>query len=217
MFFHNNALTTSHPYASQPYMWPFLLSGVSFWTKNDTRQQIHFLGNPIGWWITSSVLAIFIGIICADQLSLRRGADALDIRSRMRLYSSTGFFFLAWAMHYLPFYLMGRQTFLHHYLPAHLASTLVTGAILEFIFSVKITDDDPSNTDYEQSLTKKRMARMKLVDQNLFPSWAALGAILTLVIWSWYVFLPLTYGYPGLTPTQVQERRWLGYDLHFAK
>ncbi|TQS36798.1 hypothetical protein Golomagni_02742 [Golovinomyces magnicellulatus] len=217
MFYHNNALTSSHPYASQPYMWPFLLSGVSFWTKNDTRQQIYFLGNPIGWWITSSVLAMFIGILCADQLSLKRGADALDYRSRMRLYSSTGFFFLAWAMHYLPFYLMGRQTFLHHYLPAHLASTLVTGAILEFIFSVKLTDDDPNNTDHENNLTKKRMARMKLVDQNLFPSWAALGVILTLVIWSWYIFLPLTYGYPGLTPTQVQERRWLGYDLHFAK
>jgi dolichyl-phosphate-mannose-protein mannosyltransferase len=25
MFFHNNALTSSHPYASQPIQWPFLL------------------------------------------------------------------------------------------------------------------------------------------------------------------------------------------------
>ena len=78
MFYHNNALTSSHPYASEPFQWPFLLRGVSFWTKNDTREQIYFLGNCIGWWITSSLLAVFVGIVGADQLSLRRGIDALE-------------------------------------------------------------------------------------------------------------------------------------------
>jgi len=80
MFFHNNALTSSHPYASQPISWPFLLRGVSFWTNNDTREQIYFLGNPLGWWLASSLLAVFAGIIGADQLALRRGMDALDER-----------------------------------------------------------------------------------------------------------------------------------------
>lgn len=80
MFFHNNALTSSHPYASEPFIWPFLLRGVSFWTQNETRQQIYFLGNPLGWWLASSLLAVYAGIIAADQLSLRRGVDALDQR-----------------------------------------------------------------------------------------------------------------------------------------
>lgn len=80
MFYHNNKLTSSHPYASQPYQWPFLLRGVSFWTQNDTRQQIYFVGNPIGWWLASSLLAVYAGIILADQISLRRGIDALDHR-----------------------------------------------------------------------------------------------------------------------------------------
>lgn len=80
IFFHNNALTSSHPYASQPIQWPFLLRGVSFWTQNDTRQQIYFLGNPVGWWIASSLLAVFAGIVGADQLSQRRGVDSLDER-----------------------------------------------------------------------------------------------------------------------------------------
>lgn len=78
MFYHNNALTSSHPYASEPFQWPFLLRGVSFWTNNETREQIYFLGNPIGWWITSSLLAVLVGIVGADQLSLRRGIDALE-------------------------------------------------------------------------------------------------------------------------------------------
>ena len=80
MFYHNNKLTSSHPYSSQPYQWPFLLRGVSFWTQNDTRQQIYFLGNPIGWWLVSSLLAVYVGIVGADQISLRRGIDALDRR-----------------------------------------------------------------------------------------------------------------------------------------
>jgi dolichyl-phosphate-mannose-protein mannosyltransferase len=80
MFHHNNALTSSHPYASVPIQWPFLLRGVSFWTDNDTRQQIYFLGNPIGWWLASSLLAVFAGIVGADQLALRRGIDVLDGR-----------------------------------------------------------------------------------------------------------------------------------------
>jgi dolichyl-phosphate-mannose-protein mannosyltransferase len=78
MFFHNSALTSEHPYASEPFQWPFLLRGVSFWTKNDTREQIYFLGNPIGWWFASSLLAVFVGVIGADQLSLRRGIDAVE-------------------------------------------------------------------------------------------------------------------------------------------
>ena len=88
IFYHNNALTSSHPYASQPIQWPFLLRGVSFWTQNDTRQQIYFLGNPIGWWLASSLLAVFAGIIGADQLSQRRGIDSLDERkySLLRLF-----------------------------------------------------------------------------------------------------------------------------------
>ncbi|UNI21167.1 Dolichyl-phosphate-mannose--protein mannosyltransferase [Purpureocillium takamizusanense] len=80
MFYHNNKLTSDHPYASHPYQWPFLLRGVSFWTQNDTRQQIYFIGNPVGWWLASSLLAVFAGIIIADQISLKRGIDALDHR-----------------------------------------------------------------------------------------------------------------------------------------
>ncbi|KAK3695258.1 glycosyltransferase family 39 protein [Podospora appendiculata] len=226
MFWHNSQLTSSHPYASLPYQWPFLLRGVSFWTQNDTREQIYFLGNPIGWWIASSVLAIFAGIILADQFSLRRGIDALDHRSRSRLYNSTGFFFLAWATHYFPFFVMGRQLFLHHYLPSHLASTLVTGALVEFIFSGEPAEHQTTvealksgkKTDTDANTAKHHVtARERYSGQSTLPAWTAAIVILSLTFAGWYFFLPLTYGYPGLTVEQVVRRKWLGYDLHFAK
>ncbi|KAK5652585.1 hypothetical protein OQA88_10346 [Cercophora sp. LCS_1] len=217
MFWHNNQLTSSHPYASLPYQWPFLLRGVSFWTHNDTRQQIYFLGNPIGWWIASSVLAIYAGIVLADQFSLRRGIDALDHRSRSRLYNSTGFFFLAWATHYFPFFVMGRQLFLHHYLPSHLASTLVTGALVEFIFAGEPTEHEVASKAGKKGVKRHVSARERFAGQSMVGPWIATLVILAAVFAGWYFFLPLTYGYPGLTVDQVLRRKWLGYDLHFAK
>ncbi|KAJ1331174.1 dolichyl-phosphate-mannose-protein mannosyltransferase [Microdochium nivale] len=223
MFWHNNQLTSSHPYSSQPYQWPFLLRGVSFWTQADTRQQIYFLGNPIGWWLASSLIAVYIGIIGADQISLRRGVDALDHRTRSRLYNSTGFFFLAWATHYFPFFLMGRQLFLHHYLPGHLASCLIVGSLVEFVFNGESSAEE---TVYVEKLGKKVRtsgprhhvtAKERFAGQSQVPAWAACGVILSLAFAGWYYFLPLTYGYPGLSVEQVVARKWLGYDLHFAK
>lgn len=121
-------------------------------------------------------------------------------------------------MHYLPFYLMGRQLFLHHYLPAHIASCLVTGALLEFIFNVEPVIDEVSiKSGKKTAVSKHTPAREKLAGQSLLMSWAAVGVIMTIVLGGWYFFLPLTYGYPGLSVPEVNARKWLGYDLHFAK
>ncbi|KAL4969272.1 dolichyl-phosphate-mannose-protein mannosyltransferase [Aspergillus stella-maris] len=227
MFFHNNALTSSHPYASEPFQWPFLLRGVSFWTKSDTREQIYFLGNPIGWWISSSLLAVFAGVIGADQLSLRRGVDAVEeiwgTGSRSRLYNSTGFLFLCWAAHYFPFWLMGRQRFLHHYLPAHVASALVTGALIEFIFNIQpisVPATIPAGLDDPTGKAKVRRfvtARERMGFKSMLAGWIASLTILAATIWGFWFFAPLTYGTPGLDVAGVNARKWLGYDLHFAK
>lgn len=77
MLQHNAGLTASHPYASNPINWPFLLSGISFWTNNDDKKQIYLIGNLIGWWTCTVALSIFIGIIGADLLARRRGMDPI--------------------------------------------------------------------------------------------------------------------------------------------
>ncbi len=136
------------------------------------------------------------------------------------MYNSTGFFFLAWATHYFPFYVMGRQLFLHHYLPAHLASCLVTGSLVEFIFNVEPVPEEPAQSGSKKTaLAPKRhvTARERFAGQSMLPSWVATLVVLVLVFAGWYFFLPLTYGYPGLDVDQVLRRKWLGYDLHFAK
>lgn len=140
--------------------------------------------------------------------------------TRSRLYNSTGFFFLAWATHYFPFYVMGRQLFLHHYLPAHLASTLVTGALLEFVFNADTTEENTTTKGGKKQVggPKRHVsARERFAGQSMVPAWIACAVTLAIAAFGWYFFLPLTYGYPGLSVDQVLRRKWLGYDLHFAK
>lgn len=77
---HNAGLTASHPYASAPINWPFLLSGISFWTDNEAKKQIYLIGNLVGWWSCAVALSIFIGILGADLLARRRGMDPIPDR-----------------------------------------------------------------------------------------------------------------------------------------
>jgi len=130
---------------------------------------------------------------------------------------------------------MGRQLFLHHYLPAHLASALVTGALVEFIFNV-----EPANLLDENAVVagavngkggaaagkrksaggvsaRMRPVRERLSSQSVMAAWAATAVIWAVVMWCFVFYAPLTYGKPGLSVEEVNRRKWLNYDLHFAK
>lgn len=80
MFEYNGRLDSKHPYESRPYQWPFSFGGVSFWESDDTRQQIFFVGNIAGWWIASSLLAVFVSVIVVDRVSLGRGINLIHDR-----------------------------------------------------------------------------------------------------------------------------------------
>lgn len=120
---------------------------------------------------------------------------------------------------------MGRQRFLHHYLPAHLASALVTGALIEFIFNLdpitpagSETEDDPQGKRKRGTVVSRFVtAKERMGRQSFIAGWIATIVILGATIWGFWFYAPLTYGTPGLDADAVNARRWLNYDLHFAK
>lgn len=207
---HNAGLTASHPYASGPINWPFLLSGISFWTQNETRRQIYLIGNVVGWWTCVVCLSIFTGIIGADLLARRRGVNPIPEFVRNRFWNSTGFFFIAWAFHYFPFFLMNRQLFLHHYLPAHLCSALVAGSIFNFVAGESI--------NFPVSIPGPGMRRMPTAHSDVGMKAAIAAGVFMIPYLGMFVFMaPLTYGTPGLDGNQVNRRRLLSsWTLHFA-
>lgn len=118
---------------------------------------------------------------------------------------------------------MGRQLFLHHYLPAHLASALVAGAVVEFIFNIEPSDisagtiTDGQRGSKTAQKQRSRPIRERLAGQSLLATWAAAGVVVAVLVWGFAFFAPLTYGSPGLSVEEVNRRKWLNYDLHFAK
>ncbi|GMM35172.1 dolichyl-phosphate-mannose-protein mannosyltransferase [Saccharomycopsis crataegensis] len=213
MFYHNNKLSSEHPFASSPESWPFSLSGVSFWTKDATREQIYFIGNIIGYWIEVSFIFVFIGLVIADQLTQRRNYHPLSDSARNRLYNTLGFFFLGWCAHYFPFFLMGRQKFLHHYMPAHLIAAEFSGAVFEFVFSDNRGPD--LLTEAEKVETKK--SKSKITEVNKLGLIIGFLVLTGAIIWCFVFFAPLTYGNRGLSVEEVLQRKWLNMSLHFAK
>lgn len=205
MFEQNNKLTSEHPFASEPQSWPFTASGVSFWTKDSTKQQIFFVGNVFGWWLQCALLACYGGLVLADQISRRRKVYVLSERARSRLYKNLGFFVVGWMCHYFPFFLMNRQKFLHHYLPAHLILALFSGGIFEFLF----TDNRGS------SLREK--GEKESDEITWIPYTACFALLASVIIWGFLFWAPLTYGNVSLTPAEVIDRQWLNIKLHYAK
>lgn len=204
MFEHNNNLSSEHPYASQPDAWPICRSGVSFWTNNDLRQQIYFVGNIPAWWFECIIMLIFLSILAVDQLTRQRNVYVLTDLSRARLYQNIGFFFVAYLFHYLPFFLMGRQKFLHHYLPAHMIAALVTAQVTEVIF-----------TNNKNSSFCARNEKPNTLNSIAYMSFVVL--LLAVIVSGFIFFAPITYGNVSLTVPDVLSREWMSIKLQFGK
>ncbi|KAF9279315.1 hypothetical protein BGZ68_007996, partial [Mortierella alpina] len=211
MLSHNAGLTASHPYQSMPIEWPFLAKGISFWTQNDTRKQIYLLGNPIGMWIAIGSLAVIVGVAGADALSRRRGFYPLNQDVQKRFYSATGFFFVGWVLHYVPFFLMGRALFLHHYMPALVFSYMILAAVHGFIFVDGV--DGPISEPGPDT-------RPRRIQRAVVPTLAYVTAAILVVIHlgSFLYFSPLSYGTSAIDVPGLVRRKLLSqWDFHFAK
>ncbi|KAL6943641.1 hypothetical protein ACO0OE_003532 [Hanseniaspora uvarum] len=113
----NNGFTDTHYYQSDPTTWPLLTRGISYWAKDN--RQVYLLGNAVTWWLSSATVCIFAGMILIQifkyQLSIPIQMDSEEINNYVQVTE----YILGWALHYFPFFLMGRQLFLHHYLPGY--------------------------------------------------------------------------------------------------
>lgn len=82
---------------------------------------------------------------------------------------------------------MSRQKFLHHYLPAHLASALVAGAVLNFVL-VEAVDFPVSVAGLKTRLRPASTAKVGKA------GYVVLGGLTVLVVGCWVWLAPLTYG-----------------------
>ncbi|KAI0314327.1 glycosyltransferase family 39 protein [Amylostereum chailletii] len=174
----NAALTDRHTFDSRPDSWPRLRRGINFWVKD--HRQIYLVGNPLVWWLSTAAVVAYCGIRGLLILRAKRGCRDFENTKVVKYDALCGFLFSGWALHYFPFFLMRRQLFLHHYLPALYFAVLLLCAVFDFLTS-----------------TLRPRVRLQI---------AAVVAVVA--IWNFSIFSPLVYGSPW-TRKACQDAQWL--------
>jgi dolichyl-phosphate-mannose-protein mannosyltransferase len=89
--------------------------------------KVFLLGNPFVWWL-NSLLLILCPLFLLHQLFIRqRPGSAAKGEALSDHVTAASWLYAGWALHYLPFYVMGRALYVHHYYPALVFSTCLTG------------------------------------------------------------------------------------------
>ncbi|KAJ1674361.1 Protein O-mannosyltransferase 2, partial [Spiromyces aspiralis] len=105
--------------ASAPTDWPLNRLGLRMCGWGDENVKYFLIGNPVTWWGSTLVAALFPLQALYYVIRSRRKLHDFDSQhSRDYYYYGGTILWLGWALHYLPFFLMGRVTYLHHYFPA---------------------------------------------------------------------------------------------------
>lgn len=130
----NLGLTAHHNWQLEPQEWPLLLRGINYWVKHHT--QVYLLGNPLLWLTALALVAAFI--VHTLVLVVRWQVGGTVARNKFVFFFNyhTFLYVAGWATHYLPFFIMGRQLFLHHYLPAQYFALLALGQFFDLVVAV---------------------------------------------------------------------------------
>ncbi|XP_023684019.2 protein O-mannosyl-transferase 2 isoform X2 [Paramormyrops kingsleyae] len=168
-----------HESSSKPWHWPVNYQGLRFSGVNETEYRVYLLGNPVIWWLNLLSIGLYLLMATTAAVLFQRGVQ-LGGRSQERcqvLLDGGGLLFLGWLLHYLPFYTMGRILYYHHYFPAMLFSSMLTGITLDILLQCG---------DLLFPLAVARHLHR-----------AAQGLLLSAFIYSFYLFHPLSYGMRG--------------------
>lgn len=114
----NKNLVATHLYSSYPSSWPFLSRGISYW--NQENRYVYLLGNAIMWWSVSLFALLFVGTFVMELVSWQLGVTNVFKDPHIINFNFQTFhYLLGFVIHFAPSFLMKRQMFLHHYLPAY--------------------------------------------------------------------------------------------------
>lgn len=134
----NNALTIDpdkyDALASKPWEWPTLHRGLRMCTWSKDVTKYYLLGGPFNTWASSASLIIFLLLTFRFVSQIRRQTRSITEEQFWRLTIQGVFPFLGWLVHFVPFMIMGRVTYVHHYIPALYFAILVFGFVIDYTF-----------------------------------------------------------------------------------
>ena len=155
--------------ASQFWQWPILNVGLRMCSWDDSVTKYFLLGNPIVYWGSTASLGITALIFLWYLVRFQRGYTELSQQDVDQLHYAGAYPVIGWFLHYLPFVIMARVTYVHHYYPALYFAILSAGFCMDWT-------------------TQRLGAKVK---------WGVYGIVYAIVIGLFVFFSPIVFGMQG--------------------
>lgn len=169
---------------SRPWQWPINYRGQFF--SASKGQKIYLLGNPIIWWANIITIPLASILILVLVILNKAGKSSNVSKTETNLYSSdqilstyleaSVWILIGWLLHYVPFYFMGRVLYFHHYFPAFMFSCMQTSITYDYLITYLC-----KNLSLLRGTTNFRRAEFSCI-------------LISIVIYTFTKFIPLTYG-----------------------
>ncbi|KAI4144697.1 MAG: hypothetical protein LQ340_006556 [Diploschistes diacapsis] len=158
--------------ASKFWQWPFLNVGLRMCSWDDGIIKYFLLGNPAVYWGSTASIGILGLIVGYYLVRWQRGYVDLKQSEIDYIHYSGLYPVLGWFLHYLPFVIMSRVTYVHHYYPALYFAILTAGFLMNW-------------------------STNPLAKRNRSYEWAVYGGLYVLVTGLFVYFSPIVFGMTG--------------------
>lgn len=118
--------------ASHWWQWPILNVGLRMCGWDDSIVKYFLLGNPFIYWATTAGLGVLGLVVVWYLLRWQRGFRDLSASEIDQIHYAGLYPVVGWFLHYLPFVLMARVTYVHHYYPALYFAILTFGFLVDW-------------------------------------------------------------------------------------
>jgi dolichyl-phosphate-mannose-protein mannosyltransferase len=181
-----------HQFGATPHSWPLMGKLLPYWLDEKSNAQVTLIGNPVMWWVASVGIVVFLAVTAVHLLRRRREIFDLPHAEFHQWWTSGIVLLVGWLAHYIPYFILSRVLFLHHYLPAVPFKLMLLAAVCEHFY-----------------IWLKRFPGPISLLYHLLISLLLLSFFVSFI-----VFAPFTYGYPGLSRDQIEWRKWYhSWDL----
>jgi dolichyl-phosphate-mannose-protein mannosyltransferase len=119
--------------ASKFWQWPILNVGLRMCSWDDMTVKYFLLGNPFVYWGSTASLGIFALLVAWYTIRWQRGYQELKPDDVDHIHYSGLYPVIGWFLHFLPFIIMGRVTYVHHYYPALWFAILTMGFCVDWM------------------------------------------------------------------------------------
>ncbi|KAH3684180.1 hypothetical protein WICPIJ_004823 [Wickerhamomyces pijperi] len=118
--------------ASDAWQWPTLNVGIRLCGWGDENPKYFLIGSPATTWTSSVAVVVFAFLVIYYLIRWQRQYRDFDNKDDLNLFVMGGIYpMFGWGLHFMPFVIMARVTYVHHYLPALYFALLVLCYVFE--------------------------------------------------------------------------------------